>query len=744
MPIPNELITSGIQGEQYYKEYLEKVAKHQRYLVSKEGSDPDSPAPKPAKATTKSKPSAPKADLRPPGTKPASSQQPKPKPALAKSQEKKCKLVTKTFDKPSPAKRSKPGLVSKRRKPTSSLRAVEESLKSVHDAPWGLLPPVVIREPDSGKFQSLPDVQGKGKEKEDLKLTVEEWVILKEPSSHTGTLSSLQHLAKDFSFGELFFNDKPSEVKNEKTTVETKVESMVSVTIQHDSSVIPSMTTPLIDLNLRPDSPNVHRALQAAATETTMTTTTTHPPPPQLQQSTTDSMLIKPIVDWSIQALLQNRFRDLPEADIKEILHQRMWETNSYKANEDHMMLYEALEKSMNHDHTDKLLKELDEAQRKKKKQHDLPKTPPGSPPHQPPPPPPPAAASAEYTAWMIINTRLRPYVSLIPEDLHMDDDMAPDEQIPSFEDEDIENAHIPKVNLQQDWWKPLVEDRPATPKPARSIPLSNLPVPTNNWAFALASTYTPPLENSQLAQTECHKLLTDSVDKSIIRHNVSKPLPLGGPPGQVTIQSDFFFNKDLKYLRYGNKGGRPALSISKMKVAYYLDVGLEQMVPDQIADLNEHIIAERDFKYMYPSDFEDLYLLNLQGHLNRLPPKDKKILTIAVNLWTRYLVIKQHIEDFQLGIESYQTQSKRGRLQTSAANRMITSSLPYSPTANAAGIKDNAVNESIVYVCADDPNMSELEDISIFEDLNEDVFGAKADLNNLESTFQVSPIPTA
>nr|GEY26374.1 transposon TX1 putative 149 kDa protein [Tanacetum cinerariifolium] len=42
-------------------------------------------------------------------------------------------------------------------------------------------------------------------------------------------------------------------------------------------------------------------------------------------------------------------------------------------------------------------------------------------------------------------------------------------------------------------------------------------------------------------------------------------------------------------------------------------------------ADLNGHVIAERDFKYLYPSDFEDLYLLNLQGHLNHLPPKDKK-----------------------------------------------------------------------------------------------------------------------
>ncbi|GJU25063.1 hypothetical protein Tco_1163684 [Tanacetum coccineum] len=279
-----------------------------------------------------------------------------------------------------------------------------------------------------------------------------------------------------------------------------------------------------------------------------------------------------------------------------------------------------------------------------------------------------------------------------------MDDDMTPDEQ-------------------------PLTKDRPATPEPAWSILSSDLPVLVNNWASDLVSTYEPPPENSLLTQTvfhpnvihlqyqieECHKLLTDQVDESIIRYNINKPLPLGGLPGQVTIQSDFFFNKDLEYLRYGRKSGRPALSISKMKAAYYPDVGLEQMVPDQMwieeeckydiaamhaegdrrairthmrilsvvrievfslygydyikniilrrDDLKEYTITERDFKYLYRSDFEDLYLLNLQGHLNHLPPKDKKILTTAVNLWTRNLVIRQRVKDFQLGIESYQTQ---------------------------------------------------------------------------------------
>ncbi|GJX86472.1 hypothetical protein Tco_0337246 [Tanacetum coccineum] len=75
-----------------------------------------------------------------------------------------------------------------------------------------------------------------------------------------------------------------------------------------------------------------------------------------------------------------------------------------------------------------------------------------------------------------------------------MDDDTTHDEQVQSSGDEDIGHDHIPTVNLRQNWWKPLTEDRPATPEPA--------------W---------------------------------------------------------------------------PALSISKMKAAYYPDVGLEQMVPDQM-----------------------------------------------------------------------------------------------------------------------------------------------------------------
>nr|GFD29146.1 hypothetical protein [Tanacetum cinerariifolium] len=99
--------------------------------------------------------------------------------------------------------------------------------------------------------------------------------------------------------------------------------------------------------------------------------------------------------------------------------------------------------------------------------------------------------------------------LSLTPIDIQMDDDMAPDAQAQSSDDEDIGNAHIPKVNLWQDWWKPLEEEISATPEPAWSI------------------------MSSDYQMEECYKLLTDSVDDSILKHNVSKPLPLGGLPGQ-------------------------------------------------------------------------------------------------------------------------------------------------------------------------------------------------------------------
>nr|GEY73004.1 ribonuclease H-like domain-containing protein [Tanacetum cinerariifolium] len=63
------------------------------------------------------------------------------------------------------------------------------------------------------------------------------------------------------------------------------------------------------------------------------------------------------------------------------------------------------------------------------------------------------------------------------------------------------------------------------------------------------------------------------------------------------------------------------------------------------------------------------------------------------------------------------------------------------SPTDNVAGIEDNVVDENIVYGYVDDPNMPDLEEIGRFGDGENDDSGA--DMNNLDTYFSVSPIPT-
>ncbi|GJR67994.1 hypothetical protein Tco_0014059 [Tanacetum coccineum] len=284
---------------------------------------------------------------------------------------------------------------------------------------------------------------------------------------------------------------------------------------------------------------------------------------------------------------------------------------------------------------------------------------------------------------------------------------------------EDNDNAHMPKIPDTTTWFRPIPEEeRPASPEPEWVIPPIDLPEADNNWANAFAKAHQDPDENKlhnkiddigsfirwycrrigkeelskadlegpafmmvkgfhennislQFQMEECHKLLTNQIDLvnpegHRIVPDISNPLPLGGPPGQVTIQPQFFFNKDLEYLLTGDKERNRALSISKLKAALYQDFGLEELVPslwiesdepsdrDAVrshmrilsvisiktyerygynylreivlcrADYNEYKISEKDFKSLYPNDFEDLNILHIQGKLDHLPKQDK------------------------------------------------------------------------------------------------------------------------
>ncbi|GJW52554.1 retrovirus-related pol polyprotein from transposon TNT 1-94 [Tanacetum coccineum] len=318
MPIPNDLITDDIRGEQYYNAYLEKVAKHQRYLAGEEVSDPDSPAPKPAKATKpkaakQSKPLAPKAA---PITKPAAakaSKSQRPKPAHAKPQEKKRKLlINEVVDEGVPDKEPLYG-----DEEADTQREIEESLKEVHGAHRELgltdsetesdeevLPVIQSGAQDEGQAGPNPSIQDEGQVtdtsiqqnpeqmdeeftttaylnvQENLKLPTEDQVRLEEPASSAGTLSSLQNIDKELSFADQFLVEKSQEDKPGKTNTESEIQSMVTVPIHQDTSYVPLMTTPVIDLTVsQPVSTTIQALLPTStATVTTITTTTSLPP----------------------------------------------------------------------------------------------------------------------------------------------------------------------------------------------------------------------------------------------------------------------------------------------------------------------------------------------------------------------------------------------------------------------------------------------------------------------------------
>nr|GEW28724.1 hypothetical protein [Tanacetum cinerariifolium] len=436
------------------------------------------------------------------------------------------------------SKRSKAGLVGKRRKPKSPLKLVDEF------ADEGPARPVVFRELDYGRFQLLPETPKK-------KSPVNQYIFQRRTPMTIGPSDNAKSLSLDADLAD-------SETKSDKTVTPVNKEKDASnreltEINAGDTSSVPPITTLVLDLiTSQSNSPTVNAPLlTSTATTTTITTTTLPPPPPQPQQSTTDSILLQRIgeleqhienlihdklaleerldkhgsrlynlenlnipqkvskavdviftdaVDWAMQAPLRDCFCDMSAVDIKEILQQRMFEDNSYQAHDDHNNLFEALQKSLEHDYSNQLLADLDEARRKKRKKHDLPRTPSGSPPLQPPPPLPLAGASGALgTSGALGSSQFPPPFLphlLIPTEainnkvarlqVHpnylMNDDLIPDEHVHLSDDEDTRNDHLPKADIRKDWWKPLLEEeRLATPEPAWTIPSSNVSDVENN-----------------------------------------------------------------------------------------------------------------------------------------------------------------------------------------------------------------------------------------------------------------------
>ncbi|GJT75901.1 hypothetical protein Tco_1042626 [Tanacetum coccineum] len=698
MPIPNELITNNIRNAPYYNAYLEMVAKHDQKIAAEKGGNK---TPATAKQL-KPKPVKEKSSKPAPAPKPKVTQMnqlnlklnlnPKHREGDEYDVEQAIQMSLESFQAQIQAHVGSVAIREPRRTPTTEEASTGHSAQPQDDTSANIVcespspadaetgadtdksnnggqarsdpgktlesrpPPeqVFMDEgqagPDPGKSRVAlagpnpkpthddfmanvyPNVH------ESLKFPADEHVILEDPLSSSGTLSSMKNLDDAYIIGDhIFLSSSPPKL-------------------------VPSI-------------------IQAPIfTATTATTTTTLPPPPQ-QQNITDSELaarvtalenkfyhfkqksntldntnqnlrsrfftlklldlphkinqtvnevVKVAVHVALQAPPKDRFRELPEADMKEILHQWMFESGTYKSLPEHVALYEDLKASMERANRDEFFAKKDKSRKRRRDDQD-------------PPPPPPDSD---------LSKKRRHAFDASVEDVPILDNVNVSDS------EDTDTVHLPKIKTRPYWLKPIPEeDRPTTPEP--------------DWFH----------------MEECQLLLTDQVDLvnpegHRIVPDVSKPLPLGGPPGQVTIQSQFFFNKDLDYLVSNSQERRSALSISKLKATNYPDFGLEELVPSlwieseceydisaaygishcvvslktyeryeytflkEIvlcrADYKEYKISEADFKNRHPNDFEDLYLLHLQGHLNHLLGADKVHLFNAVNLWIRNIVIKK------------------------------------------------------------------------------------------------------
>nr|GEZ33167.1 hypothetical protein [Tanacetum cinerariifolium] len=384
-------------------------------------------------------------------------------------------------------------LKRKEEKPTTAKQpkpkpAKEKSSKSAH-APK----PKLVNEPDEEPAQPEPEpeYQGEG-EDQDVERTIQmclesfqvhdqahvRCVVIREPVIEaTCPLPVVEGNRKDDTSANIVrYSSSPADVKTGADIDKTNIGATTTTT---------TTTLPLLPPPQQQSSTNSELATHVTALERnfvdleqknqTLDTTSQklrskvftlelRDLPYKINQ--TINAVVKEAVHIALEASLRDRFRELREADMNEILHQRMFESGSYKSLPGHVALYEALEGSMEWENKDKFLAEKDK--------------------------------------------------------------------------------------------------------------LLDLAIP------------------------EGHRIVPD----------VRKPLPLGGPPEIVLHRADC---KDYK-------------------------------------------ISKDDFKSIYLNDFKDLYLLHLQGQLNHLFGDDKVYLFNIVNMWIRNIVIRKHVEDLQLGSESYQT----------------------------------------------------------------------------------------
>nr|GEV00284.1 hypothetical protein [Tanacetum cinerariifolium] len=218
---------------------------------------------------------------------------------------------------------------------------------------------------------------------------------------------------------------------------------------------------------------------------------------------------------------------------------------------------------------------------------------------------------------------------------------------------------------LNPEWF--IQPPRPPTPDPKWNklqVVLDQLEQP---WFNQMVSTIKDPLTLNDLMATlidfskikleyhfqECFNTLTNSLDWNNPEGDgypfeLSKPFPLQGHPGHLTVAGDYFFNNDLEYLKSYDSERTYTTSITKTKAARYKIERIEDVVPtlwnstkvgcdkDKLhryghleeitmkrVDRQLYKFKEGDFMDLHMNDTEDMLLLVFQHKLFHLTDSD-------------------------------------------------------------------------------------------------------------------------
>ncbi|GJU18940.1 hypothetical protein Tco_1146906 [Tanacetum coccineum] len=251
---------------------------------------------------------------------------------------------------------------------------------------------------------------------------------------------------------------------------------------------------------------------------------------------------------------------------------------------------------------------------------------------------------------------------------------------------------HDPEWNTCQ-----VVNDQPEQPwfnnmLSAAKDPLTFdelMATPIDFFKFAINRLKIEKLTKAHLV-APVYNLLKGTCQRDRCPFDLSKPLPLKGRPGHLTVASEYFFNNNLEYLKSLDPEKKYTTSITKAKDVRYELVGIEYMIPNlwsvtkvgydkdatfrikhwgpkrqqlyraQHNRFSKHNvfshqkILKGDFVNLHLNDIEDMLILVVQHKLFHLDGEVIVDLAVALRMLTRSLIIKKRVKDVQLGVESY------------------------------------------------------------------------------------------